>query len=125
MDPVPLIAVVDDDAAVRDSLADLIEVFGFGCRTFEDSETFVAAHVPGVFDCLITDLNLSGESGLQLQQRLRVLEPSLPVILISAQSDASARAQALRSGAVAYLVKPINDQVLLRQLMLALGRDAP
>lgn len=124
MDLRPLIAVVDDDAAVRDALADLIEVFGFECRSFDGCESFLAAHAPGVFSCVITDLNLLGASGLQLQQRLRTLEPSLPVIVISAQAEAARRDQALRLGARAYLIKPINDDVLLRHLTAALGGGA-
>lgn len=110
---------------MRQALVDLIEVFGFEGRAFESSESFLAAFIPGVFSCLITDLNLSGESGLQLLQQLTALEPSLPVIVISAQTDPSARAGALHSGATAYLTKPIKDQVLLRHLTSALGRAAP
>lgn len=125
MSTVPLIALVDDDAAVREALSDLLEVFDFECRAFDGSESFLAAHVPGVFSCLVTDLNLLGASGLQLLERLRVLEPGLPVIVISAQWDPALRAQALRSGAIAYLTKPLNDQVLLRHLVAALGRGAP
>lgn len=125
MHPVPQIAIVEDDVAMRDALADLIEVFGFDCQSFDSSESFLAAHVAGRFNCLVTDLNLAGESGLQLQQRLKAREPSLPVIVISAQIDPSDRARVLRCGALAYLTKPINDQVLLRHLLSALGRRPP
>ena len=110
---------------MRDALADLIEVFGFEARAFGSSESFLAAHAPGLFGCLITDLNLPGESGLQLRQRLRALEPSLPVIIISAQANPAASALALSCGAFAYLTKPINDQVLLQHLTLALGQATP
>jgi len=106
---------------MRDALADLIEVFGFEARAFDSSESFLAAHTPGLFGCLITDLNLLGESGLQLRQRLQTLEPLLPVIIISAQANPVARALALAGGALAYLTKPINDQVLLQHLTHALG----
>lgn len=125
MDPTPLIAVVEDDDAVRDALADLIEVLGFDCRSFQDGESFLAAHAPGLFSCLVTDLNLPGASGLQLQQRLQSREPSLPVIVISAQTNPASRDQALRLGAVAYLAKPIRDDVLLKHLTAALGRGPP
>lgn len=110
---------------MREALADLVEVFGFARRTFDSSESFLAAHVPGLFGCLITDLNLPGDNGLQLQQHLKVLEPSLPVIIISAQTDSCTRERALRSGARAFLTKPINDQVLLRYLTWELGPDTP
>lgn len=120
-----LIAIVEDDVAIREALADLMEVFGFEARAFDSGEAFLSVHAPGLFGCLITDLNLKGESGLQLQRRLRAVEPSLPVIVISAQPDSSARAMALASGALAYLTKPINDQVLLAHLTQALGRNTP
>ncbi|MES2033264.1 MAG: response regulator [Pseudomonadota bacterium] len=122
---VTLIALVEDDLALRDALADLLEVSDYPCRTFEGSESFLAAHAPGRFDCLITDLNLIGASGLQLLERLKTLEPALPVIVISAQTDPSVRRRVLQAGALAYLTKPLNDQVLLRHLAAALGRGAP
>lgn len=119
----PLFAIVDDDEALREALAELLEVFDFDCRAYDGSESFLADHVPGRFAGLVTDLNLLGESGLALQQRLRILDPNLPVIIISAQSDPATRARVLASGALAYLTKPINDQVLHRHLMAALSRS--
>jgi FixJ family two-component response regulator len=106
---------------MRDALTDLIEVFGFEARAFDSSESFLTAHAPGLFGCLITDLNLLGESGLQLRRRLHALDPSLPVIIISAQTNPGARVLALACGALAYLTKPVNDQVLLHHLNLALA----
>jgi FixJ family two-component response regulator len=118
----PLIAIVEDDAAMRDALADLIEVFGFEPRPFDGSESFLAAHSPGLFNCLITDLNLAGDSGFRLQQRLHLLEPSLPIIIISAQENPATRELALAGGALAYITKPIDDQVLLQHVTLAVER---
>lgn len=120
----PLIAIVDDDQAMRDALEGLMEVFDFSARTFDGAESFLAGHGPGLFDVLITDLNLLGESGLQLQQRLKSIDPGLPVIIISANADPAIRAQALRSGALAYLGKPIDDVVLHAHLISALNREA-
>lgn len=119
---VPTIAIVDDDLALRDALAQLCEVLDYGSQLFCSAESFLAAHAPGRFDCVMTDLNMPGLSGLQLVQHLRQAEPSLPVIVISAQSDPQLRAQVLRSGAMAFLSKPIDDQVLHRHLIAALGR---
>jgi len=107
---------------MREALSDLIEVFGFRVQAFDSSESFLAVRTPGAYTCLVTDLNLSGESGVQLRQRLTALEPSLPVIIISAQDDPGARTVALSCGAFAYLTKPINDRVLLQHLTLALGQ---
>ncbi|WP_166648404.1 response regulator transcription factor [Phyllobacterium brassicacearum] len=119
---VPTIAVVDDDKSIRDALAELLEVFDFKCRVFERPESFLAAHAQGRFDCLITDLNMKSITGLQLQQTLAALDPGLPMIFISAQSDSEARSKALRSGAVAFLSKPIDDDVLYRHIISALNR---
>jgi two-component system response regulator FixJ len=123
LSPVPQFAIIDDDEALRQALAELLEVFGYDCRTFDGAESFLIEHAPGRFAGVVTDLNLMGESGLALQQRLRLAEPALPVIVISAQSDPATRARVLASGAVAYLTKPINDQVLLRHLIAALSRS--
>ena len=118
---VPNIAVVDDDKSVRDALAELLEVFDFNCQVFGGAE-ILAAHTPGRFDCLITDLNMNGMSGLQLQQKLTSADPALPIIFISAQLASKERAHALRSGAVAFLSKPIDDDVLYRHIISALNR---
>ena len=124
MSPVPVFAIIDDDEALRQALAELLEVFGYDCLTFDGAESFLADHAPGRFAGVVTDLNLLGESGLQLQGRLRLIEPALPVIVISAQTDPATRARVLASGAVAYLAKPINDQVLLRHLVAVLSRGS-
>ena len=98
MSTVPLFAIVDDDRAMREALSELVEVFDFACMAFDGTESFLAAHAPGRFAGLVTDLNLLGESGLQLQQRLKLIDPDLPVIIISAQTDPSTRARARRRG---------------------------
>lgn len=121
---VPTIAVVDDDKWIRDALAELLEVFDFKCEVFEDPEGFLAAHAKGRFDCLITDLKMNGMNGLQLQQKLMSVDPGLPIIFISAQSTSEERSQALHSGAVAFLNKPIDDDVLYRHINIALNRPA-
>jgi FixJ family two-component response regulator len=119
---VPTIAVVDDDKGIRDALAELLEVFDFKCEVFESPEGFLAAHAKGRFHCLITDLKMNGMSGLQLQQKLMSADPGLPIIFISAQSAPEERSQALRAGAVAFLNKPIDDDVLYRHIISALNR---
>ncbi len=112
----PLIAVVDDDPAMRQALADLLEVFEFQCRAFGGAEDFLAVHSAGRFTCLITDLDLVTSSGLDLLRQVKLAEPGLPVIIVSAQDSASLRAQAERAGAHAYLAKPLDHRVLLALL---------
>lgn len=118
------IAVVDDDASLRDALTELLKVFEFECYAFDCAESFFAEYQPGRFDCLLTDFNMKGANGLELQKRLLALDSDLPIIFMSAQSDAQVRALALQKGAVAYLVKPIDDTLLHRHIISALNRKS-
>lgn len=106
---------------MREALAELLEVFDFDCRTYEGGEAFWADYAPGLFVGLITDLNLLGESGLQLHQRLQLIDPALPVIVITAQSDSATRARVMASEPVACLTKPIDAATLRRHLDDALA----
>jgi FixJ family two-component response regulator len=118
----PLVAVVDDDEAVREALSDLLLVMDVACRTFDRAEAFMAEYTPGRFTCLITDVSMPGQSGLELQERLRELSSSMPVIVITADKSPATRARALKGGAQACLTKPVNDEVLLQYLQAALSR---
>jgi two-component system response regulator FixJ len=118
----PTIAIVDDDEAVREALSDLLVVMDVACRTFDRAEAFMAEYVPGHFDCLITDVAMPGMSGLELQERLRELDSSMPVIIITADASRATRVRALSGGAHACLTKPVNDEVLFRHLQSALNR---
>jgi two-component system response regulator FixJ len=121
----PTVAIVDDDSAVREALADLMEVFDLSCRTFAGCDDLLGVFAPGAFACVITDVKLIGPSGFELQARLRALDPDLPVIVITSFSDAATRDRALQLGARAYLTKPVNDDELHRCLTAALGRSGP
>src|SRR5689334_24684234 len=81
----------------------------------------MAEYVPGMFDCLISDVSMPGRTGLELQERLRSLGSSIPVIIITADTNLATRSRALRGGACAFLTKPVNDSVLFRQLQTALN----
>ena len=118
----PIVAIVDDDEAVREALSDLLVVMDVACRTFDRAEAFMAEYVPGHFGCLITDVAMPGMSGLELQERLRELDSSMPVIIITADTSRATRVRALRGGAHACLTKPVNDEVLFRHLESALNR---
>ena len=116
----PIVAVVDDDEAVREALSDLLLVMGLACRTFDRAESFMADYRPDRFDCLITDVSMPGRSGLELQERLRELGSSMPVIIITADTNPATHARALSGGAVACLTKPVSDDLLFRHLESAL-----
>lgn len=119
----PIVAIVDDDADVREALSDLLLVQDITCRTFARAEAFMAEYVPGRFDCLVTDVSMPGRSGLELQERLRHLGSSMPVIIITADTSPITRSRALRGGARAVLTKPVNDEVLLYHLQCSLNHS--
>ncbi|WP_210250548.1 response regulator transcription factor [Bradyrhizobium paxllaeri] len=119
----PVIAVVDDDEGMRLALFELLQVLTLSCLTFDGPEAFLAAYVPGAFDCLITDIHMPGMSGLELQQHLRSLGSTIPVIVVTSSTDPASRSCALNDGAVAYLRKPVDDETLIRHLKVALGPD--
>ncbi|WP_454622342.1 response regulator transcription factor [Bradyrhizobium cenepequi] len=121
----PLVAIVDDDRAVREALSDLLLVQDLPCRTFDRAEAFMAEYVPGRFDCLITDVSMPGHSGLDLLQRLRSIGSSIPVIVVTADTNPTTRLRAIGGGAHAYLTKPASSEALLSHLQSALGWAAP
>jgi FixJ family two-component response regulator len=122
----PVIAVVDDEEAIRDALSDLLLVMGYSCQTFDRAEAFLAAHTPNRFDCLITDIRMPGMSGLDLLQHLQAAGSTMPMIVVTSMTDPATRSRALASGAHAYLTKPVTDEALLQSLRTALpGREVP
>jgi FixJ family two-component response regulator len=116
----PLVAIVDDDEAIREALSDLLMVLDLSCRTFERAEAFMAEYVPDRFDCLITDVSMPGHSGLDLLRYLRSLRSAMPVIIVTADTNPATRSRAMRGGAYAYLTKPVSSDVLFRYLQSAL-----
>jgi FixJ family two-component response regulator len=117
-----LVAIVDDDADIREALCDLLLVLGLRCRAFDRAEALLADYQPGVFDCVIADLRMPGIGGLELLQRLRGFDETAPVIIITSDRDPATRLRALGGGARAFLTKPIADNVLLAHLEAALAR---
>jgi two-component system response regulator FixJ len=118
----PLIAVVDDDQSVREALENLICSVGFEVRLFASAENFLDSDTPAQTDCAILDVRLPGLSGLELQQRLAVDGQSIPVIIITAQGDGKTQDEAVAAGAIAFLKKPVTEEVLLTALDAALKR---
>ena len=118
----PLIAVVDDDQSVREALENLISSVGFEVRLFASAENFLDSDTRAQTDCAILDVRLPGLSGLELQQRLAVDGQSIPVIIITAQADDKTQDEAVAAGAIAFLKKPVTEEVLLTALDAALKR---
>jgi two-component system response regulator FixJ len=117
-----LIAIIDDDDAMQDSLHDLMEAAGLVARCFGSAEEFLASGLQRQAACLITDILMPKMSGLQLQARLKEEECDIPIIFITAYGDAGMRIQAMREGAVEFLAKPFDHQLLLKTVRAALGR---
>ena len=116
----PLIAVVDNDDALRHSLDDLLQAVGFRVQGFASAEAFLRTlHAPEAA-CLILDVRLPVMSGLELQHQLKAAHWSIPIIFITAYADDSMRARALAAGAVAVLSKPCAEEELLRAIQAAL-----
>ena len=115
-----LVAIVDDDAAVRVALEGLLRSAGLSARTFDSAETFIESGQQVQTGCLIADIRMPGMSGLELQAKLNAEHCRLPIIFITAHGDAQMRMQALRAGAVEFLAKPFNDEALLETVGAAL-----
>jgi FixJ family two-component response regulator len=115
-----LIAIVDDDEAVQDSLRDLLEAAGLAARCFGSAEEFLNSDLHCKAACLIVDIRMPKMSGLGLQARLKEEECNIPIIFITAHGDARMRIQAMRGGAVEFLAKPFDHQLLLKRVRTAL-----
>ena len=116
----PLVAVIDDDSMVRSSLTRLLRSMGLQARAFDSAEAFLAGSNEAV-DCVISDMQMPGMSGLALQRVIRASRPALPVIFMTAFPDATTRTRALAEGAGCYLEKPCSADDLSRCLDRALN----
>ena len=112
----PLVAVVDDDESVRESLPDLLGEFGFDARVFASAEEFLVSDSLGQSKCLVLDIAMPGMTGFDLQQELKVRGQNIPIIFITAQKDETVRKRAIERGAVGFLLKPFSDTALLGAL---------
>jgi FixJ family two-component response regulator len=121
MDNTTLVAIVDDDASMRQSLPDLLKKFGFNVRAFPSAEEFLASDCVGQTKCLILDFAMPGMSGPDLQRELARRGQKIPIVFITGQADQDLRRQLLAEGAVECLFKPFNPTALLTALNTALG----
>ncbi len=117
--------VVDDDAAIRDSLALLLGLHGYSVRGYASGEAFLNAVGGAAPGCALIDLRLPGLSGSAVQEALRERGVDLPVVVITAYGDVAATRAAFKAGAVDFIEKPIDDAQLLTAVRTALERNAP
>jgi FixJ family two-component response regulator len=120
----PIVFVVDDDASIRDALKSLIGSVGLRVEVFGSSREFLHRQRPDAPSCLILDVGLPGESGLDLQRELVAANIHVPIIFITGHGDIPMAVRAKKAGAVEFLTKPFRDQDLLDAIQLALKRDA-
>ena len=120
MSKVPLISIVDDDALARDGICVLVDSFGYKGVTFESAEHFLQSGVVADTTCLITDVQMPGLDGLELQEALRSQGYQTPVIVITAYPSEKYRARAFANGAVGFLSKPFSEQSLIECLNTAI-----
>ncbi|MEA2258318.1 MAG: hypothetical protein QOJ51_1143 [Acidobacteriaceae bacterium] len=118
----PIVAVVDDDPRIRESLDSLIESAGLKARVFSLAEEFLQGEILAETSCLITDVRMPKMDGLELQRRIRLARPELPVIFITGHHEDDVERLALAQGAAFFLRKPFDAGELLRATRLALGQ---
>jgi FixJ family two-component response regulator len=120
---VPLISIVDDDDAVRNSLDDLIRSIGFRTQGFPSAEAFLSSNQARDTACLILDVRMPGMNGLDLQRQIVAANWRIPIIFITSHADDDARARALEAGAVDFLSKPFREEELLNAIDAALNHS--
>jgi FixJ family two-component response regulator len=119
----PMVSVVDDDVSVRESLESLIRCEGWQPKTFASAQEFLdypRVHIP---NCLVLDVSLPGLNGLDLQSLVAGERNDMPIIFITGHGDVPMTVQAMKAGAVEFLTKPFNDDVLLAAIRAALERS--
>ena len=115
-----VIAIIDDDESMQDSLQDILESAGLVARCFESAEEFLESDLHRRAACVIADIRMPKMSGLDLLARLKKEEGDIPIIFITAHGDARMRIQAMREGAVEFVAKPFDHQLLLKTVRAAL-----
>jgi FixJ family two-component response regulator len=120
VDEYPLVAIVDDDESVRESLPDLLREFGFATHSFSSAEEFLTSDSLVKIGCLILDIAMPGMTGFDLQRELKLRGHSIPIIFISALRDEAVRRRAFQQGAIELLFKPFSDTAVLQALKTAL-----
>ena len=120
----PVIHIIDDDEAIRDSLAFLLDTAGLKVKAYDSAEAFLGAIGSLEPGCVVTDLRMPGMSGLDLVARLKELDLAIPVIVITGHGDVPLAVEAMKAGVYDFIEKPFDDEALLSALRIALSRVA-
>jgi FixJ family two-component response regulator len=119
----PTVFVVDDDQAMRSSLKWLIESVGMQVEVYESADAFIRDYYPGRAGCLLLDVRMPGMSGLELQEHFVKHEIRIPIIIITGHGDVPMAVRAMKAGAMDFIEKPFNDELLLESIRNALALD--
>jgi FixJ family two-component response regulator len=119
----PIVFVVDDDISIRESLEFLIQDAGWHVATFTSAEEFLNHPREFIPSCLVLDISMPGLNGLELQKRLAVERPDMPIIFLTGHGDIRKTVQAIKAGAVEFLTKPFSDSTLLSAIRGAIDRS--
>lgn len=120
----PTVFVVDDDRPARNSVCALVRSLGLNSQAYSSAEEFIEGYAPGQPGCLVTDIRMTGMSGLDLQDELQKRGIELPVIVLTAYPRTASTVRAMKAGAVTLLEKPCNDDELWDAIRNALAQDA-
>lgn len=124
MNAEPRVFIVDDDAAVRDALEELVDSADMAVESFASGPAFLERYRPDCPGCLIVDVYMPGMSGLELQEELVARRMSIPVIIITGHGDVPTAIRGLKTGAVDFIEKPFQDQEILEAIQTAIEKDA-
>src|SRR5258706_9686690 len=119
----PIVYVVDDDPSMRNAIEDLLQSVGLGIRVFPSAQEFLKTARPDAPGCIVLDVRLPGQSGLDFQRQISGTAMELPIVFITGHGDVPMSVRAMKSGAVEFLTKPFRDQELIDAIHAALERD--
>lgn len=122
-EPAGCVCIIDDDAELRSSLGSLFRSSGLEVALYEGTEAFLAAGVPATPCCLLLDIRLGGENGLDFQERLVAQGINIPVVLMTGHGDIPMTVRGMRAGAIDFLPKPFGDEQMLAAVAAAIARD--
>jgi FixJ family two-component response regulator len=119
----PTVIVIDDDPSIRKAIDRLLRSVGLRVELFESAQEFLQSDRPDAPSCIVLDVRLPGQSGLNLQRNLAAADIRIPIIFITAHGDIPMSVRAMKAGAVEFLTKPFHDQDLLDAIEAALEKD--